>query len=192
MHEACRLVVILTLVLMMKHLADWHQRASLPLRRYYIGRQITSRRPKAAQIQLSFNQIAGANRHPACAASRSPSSGRSPWPVAHTASILRLCSPVATLQVPPLSEADVLTVHVCRSWVPGDFRSGPGAMAALRRRYPGLGKRFGATLADTESRRFIQGYVLSTFLHQDPRYFPSSKKRLIARAWYPSYESCCG
>jgi len=48
----------------------------------------------------------------------------------------------------------------------------------------GWGKRFGATLANTESRRFIQGYALSTILHQDPRYFPSSKKGLFPRAWY--------
>lgn len=31
----------------------------------------------------------------------------------------------------------------------------------------GWGKRFGATLANTESRRFIQGFALSTVLHQD-------------------------
>ena len=48
----------------------------------------------------------------------------------------------------------------------------------------GWGKRFGATLADTESRRFIQTFALSAILHQDPRYFPSYRRRLIARAWY--------
>jgi hypothetical protein len=48
----------------------------------------------------------------------------------------------------------------------------------------GWGKRFGATLADTESRRFIQTFALSTILHQDPRYFPSHKRALISRAWY--------
>ncbi|HWO28756.1 MAG TPA: hypothetical protein VNO32_08145 [Candidatus Acidoferrum sp.] len=48
----------------------------------------------------------------------------------------------------------------------------------------GWGKRFGATLADTESRRFIQTFALSTILHQDPRYFPSHRKTLIARGWY--------
>jgi hypothetical protein len=48
----------------------------------------------------------------------------------------------------------------------------------------GWGKRFGATLADTESRRFIQGFALSTVLHQDPRYFPSPKQTLLARTWY--------
>jgi len=48
----------------------------------------------------------------------------------------------------------------------------------------GWGKRFGATLADTESRRFVQGFLLSTLLHQAPRYFPSDRKRLLGRAWY--------
>jgi hypothetical protein len=48
----------------------------------------------------------------------------------------------------------------------------------------GWAKRFGATLANTESRRFIQGFALSTILHQDPRYFPSPKRKLFSRAWY--------
>ena len=48
----------------------------------------------------------------------------------------------------------------------------------------GWGKRFGATLADTESRRFIQTFALSTILHQDPRYFPSHKRTFISRVWY--------
>src|ERR1700686_2455366 len=57
-------------------------------------------------------------------------------------------------------------------------------MAPLWGRNARLGKRFGATLADTESRRFIQTYALSTILHQDPRYFPSRKRMLMARVWY--------
>ena len=48
----------------------------------------------------------------------------------------------------------------------------------------GWAKRLGATLADTESRRFIQTFALSTILHQDPRYFPSRKRTILARAWY--------
>jgi hypothetical protein len=48
----------------------------------------------------------------------------------------------------------------------------------------GGAKRFGASLADTESRRFIQTFALSTLLHQDPRYFPSRKRKLVSRAWY--------
>ena len=48
----------------------------------------------------------------------------------------------------------------------------------------GWAKRLGATLADTESRRFIQTFALSTILHQDPRYFPSHKRAFVSRAWY--------
>jgi hypothetical protein len=48
----------------------------------------------------------------------------------------------------------------------------------------GWSKRFGATLADTESRRFIQGFLLSSLLHQDPRYFASGHKKILARAIY--------
>jgi hypothetical protein len=48
----------------------------------------------------------------------------------------------------------------------------------------GWSKRFGATLADTESRRFIQSFLLSSLLHQDPRYFPSRKRRLFSRMAY--------
>jgi len=48
----------------------------------------------------------------------------------------------------------------------------------------GWGKRLGATLADTESRRFIQNFVLASMLHEDPRYFPSDKRGLVSHAWY--------
>jgi hypothetical protein len=48
----------------------------------------------------------------------------------------------------------------------------------------GWSKRLGATLADTESRRFIQGFVLASALHQDPRYFPSNNKKLLPRMAY--------
>jgi hypothetical protein len=48
----------------------------------------------------------------------------------------------------------------------------------------GWSKRFGATLANTESRRFIQTFALSTTLHQDPRYFPSHNRTFISRVWY--------
>lgn len=48
----------------------------------------------------------------------------------------------------------------------------------------GWGKRLGATLADTESRRFIQGFLLSSLFHQDPRYFPSGHKAILTRAVY--------
>jgi hypothetical protein len=49
---------------------------------------------------------------------------------------------------------------------------------------PGWGKRFGASLADTEARKFIQGFVLASVLHQDPRYFRSTNEKVLPRAWY--------
>jgi len=48
----------------------------------------------------------------------------------------------------------------------------------------GWGKRFGASLADTEARKLIQTFALASLLHQDPRYFPAAKKGLIPRGWY--------
>jgi hypothetical protein len=48
----------------------------------------------------------------------------------------------------------------------------------------GWGKRLGATLANTESRRFIQGVALCTILHQDPRYFYSPNRAFLPRVWY--------
>jgi hypothetical protein len=48
----------------------------------------------------------------------------------------------------------------------------------------GWGKRLGATLLNTESRRFIQEFALSTILHQDPRYFSSPKRGFFPRVWY--------
>lgn len=48
----------------------------------------------------------------------------------------------------------------------------------------GWGKRFGATLADTETRTFFGQLMFPVLLKQDPRYFPSQKKGLIPRAWY--------
>jgi hypothetical protein len=48
----------------------------------------------------------------------------------------------------------------------------------------GWSKRLGTTLADVESRRFIQSFVLASLLHEDPRYFPSEKQGLLPRTWY--------
>jgi hypothetical protein len=48
----------------------------------------------------------------------------------------------------------------------------------------GWGKRFGATLADTETRTFFGQFLFPVLFHQDPRYFPSQKHGLIPRAWY--------
>lgn len=48
----------------------------------------------------------------------------------------------------------------------------------------GFGKRFGATLANTESGGFFKIFLLPTLLHEDPRYFRASEKGAKARAWH--------
>lgn len=59
----------------------------------------------------------------------------------------------------------------------GDFYNYGGGMQ-------GWGKRFGASVADTEVRTFFGAFLFPVFFHHDPRYFPSRKKGLIPRAWY--------
>jgi hypothetical protein len=48
----------------------------------------------------------------------------------------------------------------------------------------GWGKRFGASLANTEGRLFFNSFLLPVVFHQDPRYFPSKKHGFGPRAWY--------
>lgn len=93
----------------------------------------------------------------------------------------------------PLSPSCKFHLFVKQTYSPYTFASAgfQAAWADAVRQWPhygvgaaGLGKRFGAVLADTESRRFIQGFALCTLLRQDPRYFPSYKKKLLARSWY--------
>jgi hypothetical protein len=48
----------------------------------------------------------------------------------------------------------------------------------------GWGKRIGCTYADTQVRSFFQSFLLPTVLHQDPRYFRSTKKGFVPRGWY--------
>jgi hypothetical protein len=93
----------------------------------------------------------------------------------------------------PLSTRCKFTLFVKQTYSPYTFVSAAfqASLDQAQDQWPqygggiqGWGKRFGATLADTELRRFIQGYALSTILHQDPRYFPSHQRTLISRAWY--------
>lgn len=93
----------------------------------------------------------------------------------------------------PLSSHCKLQLFLRRAYSPytfanAAFEAGIAQMSAQWPQYgggmQGWGKRYGATLTDTESRRFIQTYLLSTLLHQDPRYFPSTSTSLIGRAWY--------
>jgi hypothetical protein len=48
----------------------------------------------------------------------------------------------------------------------------------------GFGKRFGATLANTETSGFFKTFLLPTLLHTDPRYFRSAKTGVGQRIWY--------
>ncbi len=93
----------------------------------------------------------------------------------------------------PLSAHCKLLLFKSRAYSPYTFASAAfeAGIAQMSAEWPqygggmqGWGKRYGATLTDTESRRFIQTYLLSTVLHQDPRYFPSPQTSLIGRAWY--------
>jgi hypothetical protein len=93
----------------------------------------------------------------------------------------------------PLSSRCKLQLFLRRAYSPYTFASAAfeAGIAQMSAQWPqygggmqGWGKRYGATLTDTESRRFIQTYLLSTVLHQDPRYFPSTKTSVIGRAWY--------
>jgi hypothetical protein len=59
----------------------------------------------------------------------------------------------------------------------GDWPSYGGGMQ-------GFGKRLGATLANTETAGFFKVFLLPTLLNDDPRYFYSGKKGVIARGWY--------
>lgn len=48
----------------------------------------------------------------------------------------------------------------------------------------GWGKRFGASVANTEVRSFFSSFVLPVVFRQDPRYHLSQKHGLFPRAWY--------
>jgi hypothetical protein len=109
------------------------------------------------------------------------------------ANVTEATSTIGTSEYAPLSTRCKFNLFLKQTHSPYTFVSA-GFQATLDQaqgqwpRYgggmQGWAKRFGATLADTESRRFIQTLALSTILHQDPRYFPSRKRALISRLWY--------
>jgi hypothetical protein len=93
----------------------------------------------------------------------------------------------------PLSVRCKFRLFVEQTYSPYTFASAgfEATWAAATGRWPhygggpqGWAKRFGATLANTESRRFIQTFAMSAILHQDPRYFPSLRRSLISRGLY--------
>jgi hypothetical protein len=100
---------------------------------------------------------------------------------------------IGSLGYSPLSARCKFNLFLKQSYSPYTFASAgfQATWAQATGQWPhygggtqGWAKRLGATLANTESRRFIQTFALSTILHQDPRYFPSRKRTLIARVWY--------
>ena len=100
---------------------------------------------------------------------------------------------IGTLDYTPLSTRCKFNLFLKQTHSPSTFASAAfqATLDQAQGQWPhygggmqGWGKRFGATLADTESRRFIQTVALSTILHQDPRYFPSHKTSLVSRSWY--------
>ncbi len=48
----------------------------------------------------------------------------------------------------------------------------------------GWSKRFGASVANAETRVFLNSFLLPVIFKQDPRYYPSGKKGFFPRAWY--------
>jgi hypothetical protein len=101
--------------------------------------------------------------------------------------------PDATSAYTPLSRHCKLVLVLRQTYSPYTFASAAfdASWGQLWGQWPqygggmeGWGKRMGATLADAESRRFIQNFVLASLLHEDPRYFPSGKSGVVSRAWY--------
>lgn len=56
----------------------------------------------------------------------------------------------------------------------------------------GFGQRYGATLADGESRSLMQTYLLSSLFHQDPRYHRLGKGNVFYRAAYAASRAFVG
>jgi len=124
--------------------------------------------------------LAQSSSHPDPASAALPANSQPPLPDAPSA-------------YEPLSGHQKFNLFLQRTYSPYTFASAAAeaTWAQMWAQWPeygggmeGWGKRFGATLADTESRRFIQTFLLSTVLHQDPRYFRSQKKGFFPRGWY--------
>ena len=55
----------------------------------------------------------------------------------------------------------------------------------------GFGKRWGALIADQETKRFFETFLLPTLLHQDPRYFRMGAGHHFSHATCICIEPCC-
>lgn len=67
---------------------------------------------------------------------------------------------------------DAAYAHVTDSWP--DYGHGVS----------GYGKRYGATIANAESRSFFMSFLFPTVFHQDPRYFSSPSTKFLPRMLY--------
>jgi hypothetical protein len=101
--------------------------------------------------------------------------------------------PCAPSAYQPLTTRQKFNIFLDSTYAPSTFFSAAfeGTLAQAQGQwygygggFAGWGQRVGASLADTEARRFIQSFALSTLLHQDPRYFHSRYTNLWARAAY--------
>jgi hypothetical protein len=145
----------------------------------------------------------------ACALAQTTES-RPEVPPAESTSVQTVDAPKAQIVDPPKaqatprlpdapSEAVRLTTHqkfetfVKRTYSPYTFASA-GFSATWAQMWgdyydygggmEGWGKRYGASLANTEIRSFFSSFALPVVFRQDPRYHPSKKKGLWPRTWY--------
>jgi hypothetical protein len=93
----------------------------------------------------------------------------------------------------PLTSRQKLDVFVKRTYSPRTFVGAAfdaGVSQATNgheeygRGWNGYGKRYGASLADSESGVFFQHYLLPTLFHQDPRYYRRPDLPTTKRAAY--------
>jgi len=93
----------------------------------------------------------------------------------------------------PLSGQQKFALFLRRSYAPTIFTSAAfdATYSHLIHDWPaygqgadGLGKRYGATLANAEAGAFFKGFLMPYLLHQDPRYLPSKEASRFSRAMY--------
>jgi hypothetical protein len=93
----------------------------------------------------------------------------------------------------PLTPHEKLHLWFDRTYSPYTFASilmaagwaqATGAWPTYGGGMQGFGKRFGATLANTESSGFFKVFLLPAVLHQDSRYFEKRNGSFVARALY--------
>ncbi len=94
----------------------------------------------------------------------------------------------------PLTNRQKLQIFLRQTYAPYTFlTAGYNALYAQATGDPyeygggmeGYGKRFGASVANTEASRFFVRFLLPSIFRQDPRYFPAQPgTRTVGRAWH--------